>query len=447
MSQKLLINIYEYSSFWFSEPLDLETSLQLSKRSEEVNTQVGSPVLELLYKKNQLSGIRVFQFVGVIQVSPRFVIQIIPKMSSSIDDTQAWRDSIHNLLYMLQYTGKMVSAQLSGSQLKSFKGDFYEILIHLFATTLISEIRNSLHHEYIDSEQNLSFLRGKLMFSEHILHNGVTQEKFYVTADNFESDNKLNRIFAYVVRRLVKQTRQVSNRKILHELQQMLVDIPNEKMTVSDAERVHINRMNDRFKPALDLAKLFLSDESLQLSQGSFDTATYLINMNELFEDYITAVCKKVTPDGYATHAQGPRKYLVSSHRNEAGSTHRQLFQMKPDISVVKVSTGAVVHIIDTKYKILDKTQARLGVSQADMYQVYSYSNKYNAPIVTLLYPRRSDQGLVEAVYRIDDTCTVVVKTIDLNRDLKRFDSSIRRELSEVLNGEGVNVGSRKVSI
>ena len=44
--------------------------------------------------------------------------------------------------------------------------------------------------------------------------------------------------------------------------------------------------------------------------------------------------------------------------------------------------------VLDTKWKQLsDNERINYGISQADMYQMYAYSKKYNAKDVYLLYP------------------------------------------------------------
>ena len=44
--------------------------------------------------------------------------------------------------------------------------------------------------------------------------------------------------------------------------------------------------------------------------------------------------------------------------------------------------------ILDTKWKsLVDKEKGNYGISQADMYQMYAYSKKYNTSEIWLLYP------------------------------------------------------------
>ena len=48
--------------------------------------------------------------------------------------------------------------------------------------------------------------------------------------------------------------------------------------------------------------------------------------------------------------------------------------------------------ILDTKWKsLIDNERANYGISQADMYQMYAYSKKYQTSEIWLLYPMNDE--------------------------------------------------------
>ena len=59
---------------------------------------------------------------------------------------------------------------------------------------------------------------------------------------------------------------------------------------------------------------------------------------------------------------------------------------MKPDITL---SSSDKRFILDTKWKRinLQTNDVKRGISQADMYQLYSYGKKYDCEKVALIYP------------------------------------------------------------
>ena len=62
---------------------------------------------------------------------------------------------------------------------------------------------------------------------------------------------------------------------------------------------------------------------------------------------------------------------------------------MRPDIVLKK---GDRTIVLDTKWKsLINDPGKNYGISQADMYQMYAYSKKYETPEIWLLYPVNSE--------------------------------------------------------
>ena len=61
---------------------------------------------------------------------------------------------------------------------------------------------------------------------------------------------------------------------------------------------------------------------------------------------------------------------------------------MKPDIALVR--SGKVRFVLDAKWKRIngDSTDPKHGISQSDVYQLYSYGRKFGCAKVALIYPR-----------------------------------------------------------
>ena len=98
---------------------------------------------------------------------------------------------------------------------------------------------------------------------------------------------------------------------------------------------------------------------------------------------------------------------------------------LRPDI--VLESDGHTV-VLDTKWKLLSDNARNSGISQADMYQMYAYSKKYEADAIILVYPRSEAVSKTDIRYTSDDNVKVVVSFIDL----RNADDSISKLLSTV---------------
>lgn len=109
-----------------------------------------------------------------------------------------------------------------------------------------------------------------------------------------------------------------------------------------------------------------------------------LFDMNQLFEAWVAAILKPLALQlGWKLKEQGPKRYMAYR-----ADIDKSVFQMKPDICFVDRS-GNPVLIVDTKWKLLATEDAKLGVSQADLYQMQAYGNRYGVPYLCLVYPQQ----------------------------------------------------------
>jgi hypothetical protein len=120
------------------------------------------------------------------------------------------------------------------------------------------------------------------------------RHKFAVAYDEFTADNALNRVFRFVIERLWHLTRDHGNRKLLGELRQWLDEVTLlPSVTVADAKPALLTRLNRRYEPLLNLARLFLENRTLQLAAGDLTTFAFVFDMNELFEAFvINFICR-----------------------------------------------------------------------------------------------------------------------------------------------------------
>lgn len=105
--------------------------------------------------------------------------------------------------------------------------------------------------------------------------------------------------------------------------------------------------------------------------------------MEKVFEAYVTKNMKKVFGRvDWIVSSQDKGHYLFNTLN---GENHKK-FSLRPDLVVTR-DDGSIV-ILDTKWKsLLNDKVKNFGISQADMYQIYAYSKKYETSEIWLLYP------------------------------------------------------------
>jgi 5-methylcytosine-specific restriction enzyme subunit McrC len=370
------------------------------------------------------------QYVGVFRLGDR-TVEVLPKMYRSNTATPK-QDAVRNLLYMLEYTQQLSVKQYALASLSQQDLDWFEILTRLFAMNLLEEWQRGAFRNYQAVSDTLPVLKGKWNLTEQLRH-PERKHLFAVTFDEFTADNQLNRVLRYVVERLYQLTHNFHNRQMLHELQQWMEEVNLlPKVNVEDLRLIPITRLNQRFEPLLNLARLFLENESLQLSSGNFQTFAFALDMNKLFEEFVISFIDRHRHEILPNHLQNCELLPQSQHETKylATTEGQDVFQLKPDLVMRQKFSFPL--IMDTKYKRLKEGDRKLGVSQADFYQMYAYAQRYKCPNVLLIYPQVVGMSELKAKFKIEGG-TITAATIDLCGDLSK--QSERDKLVERLRG------------
>ena len=107
--------------------------------------------------------------------------------------------------------------------------------------------------------------------------------------------------------------------------------------------------------------------------------------MEAVFEAYVASILRSQLQPPYHLKEQASSEYLV-----DYGSS--RWFRLKPDLMIMKGKE--VVQVLDTKWKLLDSSldngRDKLGLSQADFYQMFAYGHKYlgGEGDLVLIYPK-----------------------------------------------------------
>jgi 5-methylcytosine-specific restriction enzyme subunit McrC len=332
--------------------------------------------------KNTLSA---QQYVGAIQLGS-LTIEVLPKVDG---DEQSVR---RNLVAMLAVAFDLTISEGDAARVASQSHSILEILIRLFCDKLFQQVHRGLVRRYEGREENLSVLRGKLGIVEQVRLNAANPERLFCRFDEFQEDNPLNQVLKAAIRLLLKVSRDLRNQRQLAELLLVFegaLDCPAQSLPWA---RVVIDRLSERYKLCFKLAELFLKNTPPDVTGGAMHGFSLFFDMNTLFEEYVGRIAVRVFgPMGYRVTLQGPQKHLAYDDGNG-----RSAFAMKPD--VVATLGPQIEWILDTKWKQLSIDEAKDGVVQSDLYQMYAYANCYDCPDVVLLYPHHKELGSAAGV-------------------------------------------------
>ncbi|EHQ0818946.1 restriction endonuclease [Campylobacter lari] len=258
------------------------------------------------------------------------------------------------------------------SSLQVSKMPLFEAFITMFLDEFDSVYKKGLMRSYVSSEENRAFLKGKLLFNEHIKSNLIHKERFFTSSDEFVLDIAPNCLIKSTLNFLKSKT-SLNKFKIIKAMQ-MLDEVEFSKNYEKDFS-FKISRHFDYYENILSWCKVFLQNQSFAPYKGKNEAFALLFPMEKLFENYVAYMFKLANPSENIK-TQSSRKYLISKNDEKC-------FMLKPDLYIENKM------ILDTKWKIPDDSEdeKKHGISQSDLYQMFAYANKYEIKEIYLIYP------------------------------------------------------------
>ena len=377
------------------------------------------PVLEL--KNNRLYA---QNYVGIIETHKGTVLEILPKVDFVEDkDTEKTKRIFFNMLRF--WRGFKSLAQFNASHINAVQRfNMLEVFVHLFLNNLVLLTQRSLARHYQSEEDNQPYLRGRILFPQHIRENVANRARFYVGYDEFSANRPANRLIHSTIHKLMGSVRQPRNQQLLHQLRISFSDIPQSMHLESDWGQHRVDRSIQHYDEVMQWVGLFLFDHGLTTFAGKYVNQTLLFPMWEVFEDFVAASFRRYR-ENFFVREQGPRKYLVTD-----GQGYRA-FAMKPDISLM--SGDKTEFILDTKWKRIngEGSDPKHGISQADMYQLFVYGKKYGCKQVALVYPK-TEQFQEGLCYRFDEKLSLSCFSFDVTDP----QGSVEEILNHLKNGD-----------
>ena len=267
--------------------------------------------------------------------------------------------------------------------------DFLELLIYIFANFTEDVISNQSFQTYQTVGEETPFLKGRISFEEYTKNNLTTGkwQNFFCNHEPLVYDNLFNRIVKYVTKRLLAVSGNYLNQERLNEILFILNDVSDIPCSANDCDKVKLNPLFAEHKHILDLCRLYLSNQVIDLEDEDSNNFCFLLPMEYIFEDFIFGFVSDTWP---TLHIRSQSTdYLALSN----GSC---VFQIRNDIYIPEKL------IIDTKYKIRSNNDGlKAGVAQSDLYQMISYALRRNCNKVLLLYPASVNSSATDASFYV----------------------------------------------
>ncbi len=362
--------------------------------------------LKISYRRGAGDLISVSNYVGLIQMQNGYQIQVLPKIDLGDDPDNNDAVTKRIFLQMLRSMKDFPSKVFSKANLKIDRLPLYEIFINMYLQEVRALVKRGIKSAYVTQEDNLRYYKGKLLINEHIKRNAAHAERLFVLYDEYLTNRAENRLIKATLLKLQGLTESAENQKEIRQLLLSFEMVDTSTNYQKDLSLVVIDRNTWDYEMLMRWSKVFLMNESFTTFSGGHNARALLFPMEKVFESYVAREMKKALGDlDWTVNAQDRRYYLFD---------HPKQFALRPDIVVTRDNGTCIV--LDTKWKNLtNKPQLNYGISQADMYQMYAYSKKYNTSEIWLLYPLNQEmRGHTEISFKSDDGVNVRLFFVDV---------------------------------
>ncbi len=362
-------------------------------------------------------------YVGVICLSDGDQIEILPKThrltsSQGEGELKSLVDARKNLIKMLMATRYLPSKTASTASLDVARMPLLDVFIQLFLSEVNKLVKAGIARSYETQEENLVYLKGKLLVSKQIKHNLVTKHRHYMSFDERSANRPENRLIRSALQWAVKRV-QGATEYLCQELLFHFATIPQSRAISHDMKVWHGGRLLQHYEPIRPWLEMIFQEHSPTSVDGSKDMLSLLFPMERVFEDYVAQKLKTQFPD-MAISTQSGQEYLVK-HQPVGEPKEQKMFQLRPDL-VIESGDGRVI-VADTKWKLIDENRPndKYKISQADFYQMLAYNQTYQKneaqeeAVIWVIYPR--SETFLQALpdFKFDNGLTIRVLPFDIS--------------------------------
>ncbi|MFE7115020.1 McrC family protein [Streptomyces sp. NPDC057654] len=304
--------------------------------------------------------------VGAVRLPGGTVLRIAPKtpvgrlfflLGFSLDPGGVWRDS------------------REGTVGTGAHDDVVPALAYAVERQIDAALRQGVLQGYRETAESALVVRGRLREAEQIRRHFGRMPPAEIVYDAYTADTAENRILRAAVERLLRLPSVPGpvRRRLAHQRVRLADAGP--LIRGQDLPHWQPSRLNSRYQPALRLAEAVLRSTSPEHRTGPLALDGFLLDMNQLFEDFVTVALRK------ALREYGLTARLQDVHALDPGGQVR----MKPDLVVYGADGHTPVAVVDAKYKTEKSHQAH-GYPNADLYQALAYATVLGLREAHLVY-------------------------------------------------------------
>jgi 5-methylcytosine-specific restriction enzyme subunit McrC len=250
--------------------------------------------------------------------------------------------------------------------------NLFDLIALLLAESCERLTRGGLLANYRELDDDLPVLRGRLLVREQVTKRRGRLDRLECRHDEHSTDVVENQILAAALKACGLR---VQHPAVSLQVRR-LMGIFSEACTADALDlrlartTVIYDRMNEHYRQAHSLAWLVMDGLGIEdlLSGTTHQTFAFLLDMNRLFEDFVTRWLYSLVRD---------TSWIVTAQRRDStilwnADRDRPYTQVIPDLLVKQTNAPRVVPI-DAKYKLYDEKN----IAAADICQAFLYAYAY----------------------------------------------------------------------
>ncbi|MDQ0802337.1 restriction endonuclease [Arthrobacter sp. SLBN-112] len=364
--------------------------------------------------------------MGLYRIEPVGKVGSVRTSTVQLDVRPKDRLGLSRLLFLLSYAGEQ------GFRPDAVAADEEQELWSALAESLAQLAERALGRGvlqgYLTVDESLRTVKGRIRISDQISRRPGMLVPLEVSYDEFTEDIAENRILRAALERMgqVPGVRP----EVLGRLRQLKgkLDAVTRLPAGSPVPPWKPTRMNLRYHAVLRLAELILRNASAEAGEGSQQTASFVVDMAQVFEDFVGTALRSAM-----AAYPGELRLRYDALLSEAVRDSDRL-SVRPD--AVHMLGGRPVVAYNAKYRAASDAGASL---TADHYQMLAHCTALAVPTAWLVY---AGKGEVKLRRILNTDIDIVEFPLDLSQPPSDILGSIR-ELARQSWGEVVRTARR----
>lgn len=323
---------------------------------------------------------------------------------------------INNIYHMLSYAFQILTQDTYDDVAIESFDEMYDLLAAILAKGIGIQLKQGLYREYINRQEELSVLRGKINMSGMIKNQLVHKRVLACDFDDLSENNLFNQIIKTTVILLMKNAKLKTEYK--DDLKKKMLFFSNVDIVEPSSIRwssIRFQRNNQTYRMLISICQLILEGMLMTTDTGEYRLASFVDEqrMCRLYEKFILEYYNRHYPELKVSASQIP--WSVDD------GVRTMLPMMQSDIHLQKDNT---VLIIDAKY-YSHTTQVQYNkhtLHSNNMYQIFAYvknrdyefGEEEHTVSGMLLYAKTEEEIQPDHVYQMHGN-QISVRTLDLN--------------------------------